>query len=89
MTNIFSRLGAMPSPRAARCLALAWKAVWLVAVLTWPLFRWVLSLDVTYQLARMVYYWDTPGVYAGWTFALHFLVLTGMTFFVSSYKPKG
>ena len=32
---------------------------------------------------------STPGVYAGWTFLLHFAVLTALTYFVSIYKPKG
>ena len=33
--------------------------------------------------------WHTLGVYAGWTFLLHLGVLTGLTYFVGAYKPKG
>jgi hypothetical protein len=59
------------------------------AYLLWPLLKLVISLDCVYQLGRMLYYWNTPGVYAGWTFLMHFAVLTALTFFVAAYKPKG
>jgi hypothetical protein len=37
----------------------------------------------------MIYHWETPRVYAGWDFLLHFATLTALTCFVSLYKPKG
>ena len=64
------------------------RGVWVVTVLCWPILKWILALDCVYQAARMLYYWNTPGVHAGWTFALHFAVLTALTYFVSVYKPK-
>jgi len=33
--------------------------------------------------------WNTPDVYATWTFLLHLAVLVLLTYFVSLYKPKG
>jgi len=63
--------------------------VWVATVLTWPIFKWVLSLDILFQLLQMIYHWNTPGVYAGWNFLLHFSVLTAITYYVSIYKPKG
>ena len=36
----------------------------------------------------MVYHWNTPGAFAGWTFILHFVPLTAFTYYVSIYKPK-
>ena len=65
------------------------KVVWVVAVLVWPVLKWVVTLDVLFQFVRMLYHWNTPGVFAGWTFMLHFAVLTALTYFVSMYKPKG
>lgn len=65
------------------------KFVWMATVLVWPILRWVVSLEVLFQLLRMFYHWHTPGVHAGWTFLLHFAVLTALTYFVSVYKPKG
>ncbi|WP_456293348.1 KleE stable inheritance protein [Pseudomonas sp. AK106] len=65
------------------------KALWFTAVLTWPLLRWIVALDVVFQALVMVWHWDTPGSHAGWTFALHFLVLVVLTYFVSVFKPKG
>ena len=65
------------------------KVVWVVAVLVWPVLKWVVTLDVLFQFVRMLYHWNTPGIFAGWTFMLHFAVLTALTYFVSMYKPKG
>lgn len=65
------------------------KGVWMLTVLIWPILKWVVSLDCVFQLVRMMYHWDTPGVYAGWTFLLYFGVLTALTYFVSVYEPKG
>ena len=60
-----------------------------MSVLLWPVLQWIVSLDVLYQLLRTLYYWRTPGVYAGWTLAMHFTALTALTYFVSVYRPKG
>lgn len=65
------------------------KVVWVVTVLLWPLMKWILSLDVLFQAACMIYHWNTPDVYATWTFLLHLAVLVVLTYFVSLYKPKG
>ncbi len=65
------------------------KFLWVATVLVWPILRWILSIEVFFQFARMLYHWNTPGVLAGWTFLLHFAVLTAITYFVSIYKPKG
>jgi len=35
------------------------KVVWVVTVLLWPLMKWILSLDVLFQFARMIYHWNT------------------------------
>jgi hypothetical protein len=63
--------------------------VWVVVVLIWPILKWLLSLDVFFQMLRMIYHWNTPGIYAGWTFLLHFSALTALTYFVSFFRPKG
>ena len=65
------------------------KVVWVVTVLVWPLLKRIVSIDVLFQLIRMVHHWGTPGVHGIWTFLLHFAVLTALTCFVSIYKPKG
>ncbi len=65
------------------------KVVWVGTVLVWPLLKRLVSIDVLFQLIRMVHHWGTPGVYVIWTFLLHFAVLTALTCFVSIYKPKG
>ncbi len=65
------------------------KFVWVTTVLVWPILRWVLSIITFFQFVRMIYHWDTPNVYAGWSFLVCFTVLTAITYFVSVYKPKG
>lgn len=63
--------------------------VWVVTVLVWPILKWVVSITVFFQFIRMVYHWNTPGVYAGWTFLAYFAALVALTYFVSLFKPKG
>lgn len=65
------------------------KFVWVVTVLLWPILKWVLSIATSFQFVRMLYHWNTPGVYAGWTFLAYFAVLTAITYYVSIYRPKG
>ena len=65
------------------------KFVWMMTLLVWPLLKWALSMDVLFQFMRMVYHWHTANSLAGWTFILHFALLTGLTYYVSIYKPKG
>jgi hypothetical protein len=60
----------------------------LVLALLWPLLRWVLAIDVAWQFFRMLYLWKAADAYAGWTFALHFVVFVALLLFVSSYKPR-
>lgn len=62
--------------------------VWMLTVLAWPVLKWVVSINVFFHFVKMFYYWDTPGIYAGWIFIFHFLALTALTYFVSNYKPK-
>lgn len=64
------------------------KALWVTLVLVWPVLKWIVSVDVFVRFLVMLYHWDTPGTYAGWTFIIHFVVLTLLTYFVST-KPKG
>jgi hypothetical protein len=64
------------------------KVIWMLTVLIWPILRWVVALEVLFQILRMFYHWDTPGMHPGWTVALHFLALSALTYFVSVYEPK-
>lgn len=63
--------------------------IWITTVLVWPVLKWIVSIEVFFQFIRMLYHWNTPSVYAGWTFLLHFSGLTALTYYVSIYKPKG
>jgi len=64
------------------------KGVWVLLVLFWPFIRFFLSIDCAFQFFRMIYFWNALGVHAGWTFIIHFAVLTLLTYFVSIYKPN-
>ena len=65
------------------------KFVWVATVLVWPVLKWVLAIITFFQFVRMLYHWNTPVVYAGWSFLAYFAALTAITYFVSIYKPKG
>ncbi len=62
--------------------------IWIVTVLVWPILKWVLSIEVFFQFMRMIYYWNSPNINAVSTFLLHFTILTAITYFISSHKPK-
>jgi hypothetical protein len=65
------------------------KIIWAFSVLTWPILKWIVSIDCVFQFIRMLYFWNAAGHYAGAIFLLHFSVLTFLTYFVTIYKPKG
>lgn len=76
---------------AGVCFVVKWLniAVWAVTLVLWPLIRLVVIVDVMFQLARMAYHWNTPGMHAGWTVALHFGVAVLIQCYVGLYTPKG
>lgn len=67
---------------------IAVRAVWTLAVITWPILKWVISLEVLWRLLLVVYHRDDPGSHAGLIFCLHFLAFSAITYFVTIYKPK-
>jgi Uncharacterized KleE stable inheritance protein len=66
-----------------------WASVWLVLVCLWPLARWIVGIDLCFQLIRTVYYWNTPDVHGGWTFLLHFTSFAALTYLVAVHRPAG
>lgn len=83
----FTRESVKPT-RVQRVLNALLSVIWAVTVLVWPLLKWVLSIEIFFQMLRMFYHWNTPGMYAGWTFLLHFSVLVALTYFVEIFRPK-
>jgi hypothetical protein len=80
---------ALPKPTSDRPANIALRAVWFISVLCWPLIRFVLSWDCTFQVVRMLWFWNTPGSSAGVKLAVHFAFFVAMTCFVSLYEPRG
>jgi len=76
------------NPKKPGMVSAVIKGVWVFTVLFWPFIRFFLSIDCAFQFVRMIYFWNTLGMYAGWTFMIHFAVLTVFTYFVSIYKPN-
>jgi Uncharacterized KleE stable inheritance protein len=64
-----------------------WASVWLVLACLWLMGRWLAGIDLCFQLIRTAYFWNTPNVYAGWTFLLHFAVFTAWTYLVAVHTP--
>lgn len=75
----------------AACFVVKWIniAVWAVTLAFWPLIRLVAIADVMFQLGRMAYHWNSPGVHAGWTAALHVAVAVLIQCYVGLYTPSG
>jgi uncharacterized membrane protein len=65
------------------------RTVWIVALLLWPLIKFVGVICLMIQFVRMLYHWNTPGMHAGWTFILLFAGLAALNCYVAIYKPKG
>ena len=63
-------------------------ALWILALLLWPILRWIMALDVAFQGFRMAITWSDPGMHAGVKFVVHFLIFAAVTYFVTQYKPK-
>jgi Uncharacterized KleE stable inheritance protein len=76
-----------PKVFASRLLSLVMRSIWLLAVMTWPVLRWIVALDVTIHFFRMLVIFADKGIYADWTFIAHFTFLVALTYFVTAYKP--
>jgi len=59
----------------------------IVLAIFWIPIKWIFSIDCFIQLLRTMYYWNTPGIHAGWIFILHFSVLTALMLFITSFNP--
>lgn len=84
-----AREEASPSPAvaggSARLVDGLITFLWVIAVLLWTPIKWVLSLYTLAQLVRLLFNWNLPN---GAWFVGSFLVLSGLTYFVSYFKPK-
>lgn len=49
--------------------------VWWLLATVWPVARWVLALNVVYQVTQ------------GWVWLVHFAALVAVTYFVEVYRP--
>jgi hypothetical protein len=70
-------------------IKILWASIWVVIVCLWPLVRWLAGIDLSFQLIRTAYYWNSPNVSAGCTFLLHFVSFTALTYFVGVHRPAG
>jgi hypothetical protein len=60
--------------------------LWFLVALFWPVLRWLLAIDVTFQFFRMLIGFSRFGLYFDGFFFLHFLFYTGMICFVTSKR---
>jgi hypothetical protein len=59
----------------------------IILAIFWTPIKWFLAIDCFIQLLRTMYYWNTPGIHAGWVFLLHFSILTALMLFITSFTP--
>ena len=62
----------------SRLVHLLYACVWCLVVLSWPLWSWLVGIDLLFQLARTMYYWHTPEVSAVGRLVLHLLGATAL-----------
>jgi len=62
--------------------------VWGITALSWIVLRFIIPVVVFWQFLRMIWFWDTPGVHAGWQFLAYFAGYTALYYFVAVYRPK-
>lgn len=73
-----------PTKERRRVGSVLLHALWLMVAIAWPLLRWLLALDVTFQFLRMLIGFVQHGPYLDWTFLLHFIVYVFLICFVTS-----
>jgi hypothetical protein len=62
--------------------------VWLFLGLFWPLFKWIVAMDVVFQLLRALYYSSEPAIHATLQAAIHAFLYLLLSLFVYLYRPK-
>lgn len=59
----------------------AWAVIWVLCFFVWRMVRWPYAIFCVFQLLWMLIHWNTPGMYAGWTFLGYFgILVVGETF---------
>ena len=61
--------------------------LWVLLVLTWPLWRWLAMTDLFIQFIRTMYYWNTPGMHPGLVLLIHILAMAALAAFLLC-EPK-
>ena len=61
-------------------------ALWVTVAIMWPILRWMLVFDVTFQFIRMLAEFMRRGLYIDWIFFLHFAVYVFLICFVTSKR---
>lgn len=61
--------------------------LWILVVLTWPLWRWLAIADLFIQFIRTMYYWNSPGMHPGLVLLMHILAMAALAAFLLS-EPK-
>lgn len=62
-------------------------ALWVIVVLTWPIWRWFALIDLLIQSVRTLYFWHTPAIHPGLVLLMHVLTIAGLATF-SLCEPK-
>ena len=60
------------------------RLLWLITAISWPILRWLLAFDVTFQFMRMAVKFMRQGLYFDWLFWSHFILYVVLICFVSS-----
>ncbi|WP_426116065.1 KleE stable inheritance protein [Massilia sp. PWRC2] len=64
-----------------------WVGLWVLVVLTWPVWRWLAVFDLFIQSVRTMYYWHTPSMHPGLVLLMHVLAIAALAAFLLC-EPK-
>ena len=70
-----------------RCIHFLIAGVWVIAVFTWPVLRWIGALAVALQGFRMLILVSDKGFFVDWVFIGYFLAYVALQYFVAIYRP--
>jgi hypothetical protein len=81
---------AIPTPKIDEASAMdkIIAVVWGITAFCWTFMRFIIPVVVFWQFVRMLWFWDAPGVHAGWNFLAYFAGYTALYYFVAFYRPK-
>ncbi len=89
--SVHTKKGSIKTHQNTGCKRIMLWAIgllWLFLAMFWPLFNWLVAMDVVFQFLRAIYYANTPAIHATLQAAIHGALYILLSLFVYLYRPK-